>query len=119
MKTIKVGLNQMVLAAFLIVLMSGNVNAKGTEAIVVSGLENIEEPKLEIENWMLNETGWQIAKSTFVMENEQDESLLLESWMTDKNKWEFPVFKNSSKEKELTIENWMLDETYWKKREVE
>jgi hypothetical protein len=116
MKTKKARLNQMILATFLFVfLLSGNVEAEGTEWTAVSGLENIAEPKLEVENWMVNENYWFTEENTFVVETEQDENLTLEAWMFDKNKWGLAVFEYASSEAEqrLLLENWMINEMYW------
>lgn len=117
MKTKKARLNQMILAAFLFVfLLSGNVEAEGTEWDAVSGLENVaEEPKLEVENWMVNENYWFTEENTFVVETEQDKNLTMESWMLDKNKWGLAVFDYVSAETEqgLMLEKWMINEMYW------
>jgi hypothetical protein len=116
MKTKKARLNQMILATFLFVfLLSGNVEAEGTEWTAVSGLEKVEESKLEVENWMVSENYWFAAENTFVVETEQDENLTLESWMLDKNKWGLAVFEYASAEAEqgLMLEKWMTNEMYW------
>ena len=116
MKTKKAQLNQIILATFLFVfLLSGNVEAEGTEWIAVSGLENITETKLEVENWMINEDYWFTEENTFVVETEQDENLMFEEWMFDKNKWGLAVFEYASNETEqdLMLENWMTNEMYW------
>jgi hypothetical protein len=117
MKTKKARLNQMILAAFLFVfLLSGNVEAEGIEWDAVSGLENVaEEPKLEVENWMVNENYWFTEENTFVVETEQDKNLTMESWMLDKNKWGLAVFDYVSAETEqgLMLEKWMINEMYW------
>jgi len=117
MKTMKARLSQIILVAFLtIILMSGSVNAKGTEMIVVSGLENIAEPKLQIEDWMVNETCWiQVEKASLIaMEN--DAALMLEAWMVDESRWQTPVFDYFSSmetEQSLKLEYWMVNEMYW------
>lgn len=116
MKTMKARLNQMILATFLFMfILSGNVEAEGTEWSTVSGLENIAEPKLEVEHWMVNENYWITEASTFVVETEQDENLTVESWMFDKDKWGLAVFDYASSESEngLALENWMVNEMYW------
>ncbi|MBW6534535.1 MAG: hypothetical protein K0B11_05970 [Mariniphaga sp.] len=116
MKTKKAQLNQIILATFLFVfLLSGNVEAEGTEWNTVSGLENVTENKLEVEKWMVNEDYWFTEENTFVVETEQDENLVLEAWMFDENKWGLAVFEYASNEKEqdLRLENWMINEMYW------
>jgi hypothetical protein len=65
----KTKVNQMMLVAvFAFILISGSVNATGKEAIVVSGLENMIETKLELENWMVNDTYWVRAEKVQEME---------------------------------------------------
>lgn len=116
MKTKKAQLNQIILATFLFVfLLSGNVEAEGTEWNTVSGLENVAEPKLEVENWMVNENYWFAEGNTFVVETEQEQNLTVEAWMFDKNKWGLAVFEYASNETEqdLMLENWMTNEMYW------
>jgi hypothetical protein len=116
MKTKKAQLNQIILATFLFVfLLSGNVEAEGTEWNAASGLENVTENKLEIENWMVNEDYWFTEENTFAVETEQEENLTLEAWMFDKNKWGLAVFEYASNEREqdLRLENWMTNEMYW------
>jgi hypothetical protein len=116
MKTMKARLNQIILVAFFtVIFMSGNVNAKGTEMNVVSGLENIAEPKLQIENWMINETCWIKVEKASLIEMESDANLLVEAWMVDETRWQTPVFEYSSMEEEqsLRLEYWMVNEMYW------
>ncbi|HDR51462.1 MAG TPA: hypothetical protein ENN90_07565 [Mariniphaga anaerophila] len=117
MKTMKARLNQIILVAlFTVIFMSVNVNANGTETIVVSGLENIAEPKLQIEDWMVNETCWLKAEKASLIEMENDERLMLEAWMVDETRWQMPVFENFSSmeaEQGLKLEYWMVNEMYW------
>ncbi len=116
MKTRKTQLNQIILATFLFVfILSGNVEAEGTEWNAVSSLENAVEPKLEVENWMVSENYWFAAENTFVVEADQDENLTLEAWMLDKNKWGLAVFDYTSQDSEgrLMLESWMTNEMYW------
>jgi hypothetical protein len=116
MKTKMTRLNQIVVAAFLILfLMSVNVDAKETQMIAASGLENIAEPKLEIENWMINETYWVSAQETNTFQKEQEENLLLEDWMVNDKKWGLSLFEypGLDSEPKLVLENWMLSGIYW------
>lgn len=112
----KTRLNQIILGAFLILfLMSGNVVAEGTEVSVVSGLENVVEPKLELEDWMINESYWNLSKNSYMVENEKDNILQVEDWMMDNNRWELPVLKFRIVENDpvLNIEDWMVNKLYW------
>ena len=116
MKNKKTRLNQMILAAFLVTfLIIGNGTANGKEWKVASGHENVNENKLDLENWMLNENCWNFAGDTYMVETEKDELLNLEAWMVNENKWNLPVFEYSKLEKEqnLMLENWMLNEIFW------
>ena len=117
MKTMKARLSQIILVAFFtVIFMSMNVNAKGTEMIVVSGLENIEEAKLQIEDWMVNETCWIQVEKASLIEMENDAAFMLEAWMLDESRWQTPVFDYFSSmetEKSLKLEYWMVNEMYW------
>jgi hypothetical protein len=108
-KNMKARLNQIILATFLIfILLSGNVNATGTEVIVASDLENITETKLELESWMTDEAYWIAA------DYEKEEMLVLETWMLDEKKWEVPVYVLSLEtDQSLILKEWMLNEMYW------
>lgn len=98
-------------ALFALFIISGNVHATGKEAIVVSGLENMMDAKLELENWMVEDTYWVKAEKV----QEMEESLQLESWMTDQNNWNVPVYATEivETEKQLEIEEWMTSRLFW------
>ena len=116
MKTRKVGLNQIILVTFLaVILITGSVRAEGTEVHVVSGLENISEPRLEVEKWMISETFWYHSQNSFAEEYEEEENLCLEDWMVDKSIWQVPVIEyfQDAKDQKLVVENWMTDKKYW------
>lgn len=116
MKTTKAQLNQIILATFLLVfLLSGNVEAEGTEWNVDSGLENVGEPNLEVEDWMVSDRYWLTKENAFLVEAEQEKNLSLEAWMFDKNKWGLAAFDYTSLEVEkgLMLEQWMISEMYW------
>lgn len=101
----------MVVAVFAILLISGNVNATKKEAIVVSGLENITETKLELENWMIDCMYW------VAIQNVQDieESLVIEAWMIEHEIWDLPTCEEYVVEadKRLELENWMTNTQFW------
>ncbi len=99
---------------FALIILIGNVNAKGTE-IHASNHENIEVA-LELENWMTDANFWDMG-NRLVIETANDEALELESWMTNKNTWEL---ENTSEleietEQVLTFEPWMTNENIWNK----
>ncbi len=108
----KTKVNQMMLVAiFALILISGSVNATGKEAIVVSGLENMMETKLELENWMVNDTYWVRAETV----QETEESLVIEAWMLEDENWNVPAFEEYvvEAEKQLELENWMTSNMLW------
>lgn len=114
-KTMKTRLTQIILATFLFtIIIAGNVDAKGTEVVVVSGLENIVESDLELEDWMVNESKWNEFETYYATEF-QEESLELQNWMVNENNWRLSNFEYPSKEAEqdLILENWMTNEVYW------
>lgn len=113
----KARLTQIILATFLIViLIGGNVNAKGTELTIVSGLENIVESELKVEDWMVNENNWNTINSdTYIFTEYSEESLKVECWMLDQSNWVNDNFDYSIAEAEnmLMLEDWMVNEIYW------
>jgi hypothetical protein len=112
----KTRLTQIILATFLIViLIGGNVNAKGTELTIASSLENIVEPELTVENWMVNENNWNTFNNTYILTDYSEARLEVEEWMLDQSNWINESFQYSIAEAEnaLTIEDWMVNEVYW------
>ena len=97
---------------FSLILLVGNVNAKGTE-IAASSHENIEAT-LEIENWMINDSLWDI-NNNLEFENANEELLELENWMTNDKVWELEtaVETEIEIERSLVFEPWMIDENIW------
>ena len=91
------------------ILFSGNVHANETKVEVVSGLENMMETKLEIENWMLDQACWNAHQVKL------EETMELESWMLDDNLWSLPVneFPVAEQDHKMVIENWMINEQFW------
>jgi predicted aspartyl protease len=113
----KTRITQIVLAAFLIaILIGGNVSAKGTELVIVSGLENVVEPELEVEDWMVNENNWNtFNNNTYILTDYSEASLEVEKWMLDQSNWLNESFLYSTTEAEnvLMLEGWMVNEVYW------
>jgi len=109
-------MNQLVVAAlFALLMLGGNASAKGTE-LNVSSLENIEEPALLIEDWMVNANYWNASDAVFEMSDVTEESLKLENWMVNENTWkvENEVSTETDSEQALVFEPWMVDENVWK-----
>lgn len=112
----KTGNNHLaIFALFALLFLAGNVSAKGNGA-KASGLENIEETSLEIENWMVDDNVWNTTgKSYFMMAD--DGTLEIENWMTDELTWEVDndLLSKTVAEESLAIEQWMFDENIWKR----
>lgn len=128
----KATMKQLAAGTFIaLLLLVGNVNAKGTEKIA-SGHESIEttlqiekwmtdefllnsgfsglaevstetEAKMELENWMKSPVTWNPV-TDFVQETET--SLELENWMTSEATWNVISTESDS---ELTLESWMTE----------
>lgn len=112
----KTQLTQFILGTFLIALLiGGNVNAKGTEIVVVSGLEYIYETEMEVEDWMVSENYWNKQTENYYLADYSESELQIENWMLDNQKWlnsnfEMPV---AEKDQELRVEDWMTNKRYW------
>ena len=128
----KTTMKQLAAGTFIaLLLLVGNVNAKGTETIA-SGHESIET-SLQIEKWMTDEFLWnsnvvsisdfsQETESTIEIENwmtspeiwdpttgfieETETGMELEGWMTSEIKWNVT---NTDSDPDLTVENWMTE----------
>jgi len=107
----KTRISQLVaITLFSLILLVGNVNAKGTEKYA-SNHENIEA-SLELENWMINDDFWNV-NCPFKFVNANEESLELESWMTNDKTWKLVNTFDTEKEQTLAIEPWMTNESIW------
>ncbi len=113
----KTRMNQLVVVAlFALLMLGGNVSAKGTEANV-SSLGNVEEPALLIEDWMIDSNYWNASGLNFEMSDVTEESLKLEDWMISEDNWKVKpvsVFEGTDNEQKLAFESWMIDENVWK-----
>lgn len=65
------------------------------------------ESNLELENWMTNANSWNVNNS-FIEETET--GLELESWMTSDETW---ITENTNVEPKLRVESWMTDSNLW------
>lgn len=99
---------------FSLIILVGNVNAKGTELDVINFV-TVEE-NLELEDWMTNETLW-ANEATIYIEQEIDDNLKMEDWMLNENNWNFttPIIIEKEADEKLDIEPWMTNEIIWKK----
>ena len=94
-----------------ILIMVGNTNAKATE---VKSLTPVTETSFDIENWMIDETVWEIqAPMNFEIVNETETDLELENWMTSEDTWNSTESIIEEKETELMVEDWMFSEKIW------
>ena len=112
-RNMKTTMKQLAAGTFIaLLLLVGNVNAKGTEA-KASGHESIETT-LQIEKWMINEVLWNTnAISIAKVSQETETSLELENWMTSSETWNLNTLFVEVSEESLEIENWMTSEETW------
>lgn len=100
------------LAIFSVIIFTGNVNANENK-VKASGHEAIVETSLTIENWMTDQSVWNVkTKANFASEAEAE--LEMESWMTDENAWGVSFSGSIENEDHLILENWMTNDSYWK-----
>lgn len=114
----KTKISQVVTAVFFtLLLIGGNVNAKGTE-LVASSHENIKESALEVEDWMINDNYWNTSDAAFFIEEVAEENLKLESWMINKFSWDKQsvCFIENEFENDLNLESWMVNENIWNRQ---
>lgn len=111
----KTTMKKLAAGAFIaLLLLGGNVQAKGTE-VNVSSHENIET-SLKLETWMTNETIWNnnVKGSNVEFVEEIEESLKIENWMTDDETWQINNLLDEENEQGLVVEGWMTSEKTWK-----
>ena len=95
-----------------LLLLAGNVNAKGTEA-KASGHE-IFENELQLENWMTDENLWNINFISFSeFSQETGTSLEFENWMTSEKTWNLSNNFVEETETGLELERWMTGSENW------
>ena len=95
-----------------LILLVGNVNAEGTE-VKASSHEALES-KLQLEQWMTDESIWNSNSANFEkFLQETETSLEIENWMTSEETWN--VNNNFVEETEtgMELESWMLNEDTW------
>ena len=112
----KTTVKQLAAGTFLaILLMLGNINAKGTEA---KSLTPIIEKTLNVENWMNDETIWDVK--TFISYEIVDETeamLEVECWMNSEENWNLNNTIIDERETGLIVEDWMVSESIWNKEQ--
>jgi hypothetical protein len=99
----------------LIVLMSLAINAQAHgNKIHASGHENNYEPALQIEDWMIDESTWNLSPSEeTTVTTEQDAELKIENWMTDTYAWDAATMLDQAIESPLQVEEWMTEGKSW------
>ncbi len=97
-----------------LLLTVGNVHAEGKEVKAsASCLEN-NEPAMQLENWMIDDSVWN-TESSYKFETENEETLKLENWMISDANWENTrdVKVNTEKDNDLKLESWMTNPVVW------
>ncbi|MCG6191251.1 hypothetical protein [Maribellus maritimus] len=103
-------------AIFTLLLTAGNAKADGKDLSSAS-LEAITEPKIEVENWMIDEIYWNRTDAAFLLEQVSQSHLELENWMVDDTAWENVIVNSEENEKEagLVVEPQMINDKIWDK----
>ena len=109
----KTTMKQLTASTFIaLLLLVGNVNAKGTEA-KASRHENIES-SLQLENWMTDEAIWNTNTARFTeLVQETETTLEFENWMTNSETWNSIYNFVEETETGMSLENWMMNEKVW------
>lgn len=90
-----------------------NVQAHGVKS-PASRHENNFEPALHIENWMIDESTWNLSPSEEIaIQAEQDAELKVEDWMTDTSVWDAATVLEEVTELPLQVEDWMTETKIW------
>ena len=90
-----------------------NVQAHGNKAHA-SRHENNFEPALHIENWMIDESTWNLSPSEeTAIQTEQDAELKVEQWMTETYTWNAATILEEATELQLHVEDWMTETQSW------
>jgi len=107
----KTSVKQLAAGTFIaLLLLVGNVKANESKA---SSLKTVET-NLELENWMTDETIWNINSiniAEYVQETETD--LILESWMTNEETWNLEYSFVEEAETAMELEGWMIKDEVW------
>ncbi|MFV0269653.1 MAG: hypothetical protein ACK5HT_21245 [Draconibacterium sp.] len=114
----KTRLNSIIAAAFTLVLLVGNVSAKGNETgtrKVASSHESMKETSLQLENWMKDQHIWDV-NNVFILKENAERKIDIENWMKDQRKWDVKTQLDLTLENEpkLKLQDWMKNEAVWK-----
>lgn len=103
---------------FALLLLVGNINAKGTE--IKSASTVINETSLQLENWMTDETIWNTNSAMFAeFVQETETTLELKDWMTNAETWNLNHQFAVETESGLQLEDWMTNDITWTRNNVE
>ena len=98
----------------LMVLLSLAINVQAHGIKHASRHENNFEPALHIENWMIDESTWNLSPSEEItIQAEHDAELKVEQWMTDAYVWNSATVLEEATELPLQVEAWMTETTNW------
>jgi hypothetical protein len=98
----------------LMVLLSLAINVQAHGIKHASRHESSFESALQIENWMIDESTWNLSPSEEIaIQVEQDAELKVELWMTDTYVWDAALVFGETTELPLQIEEWMTDTKNW------
>lgn len=90
-----------------------NVQAHGTKSNA-SRHENNFEPALHIENWMIDESTWNLSPSEeTAIQTEHEAELKVEQWMTETYTWNAATILEEATELPLQVEDWMTETQSW------
>jgi hypothetical protein len=109
----KTTMKQLTAGTFIaLILLVGNVNAKGTE-VNASSHENIETT-LQLEKWMTDEGIWNTSTAKVAeFDQETETALELENWMTNSETWNLNYNFIEETETGMSLESWMMNEKIW------
>lgn len=102
---------------FALLLLVLNVKAEGTES-KSSSHESIET-KLQVENWMTDESLWK-TNTMFIVEfiQETESSMKLENWMTEEKVWNLNNDLVEEVDGEIGIESGMMNDEIWETNSI-
>ena len=94
-----------------VLFIAGNVGATETERKAL--IHESVEAELVIEDWMTDESVWNVEMTAQIeIEADFESKLEIENWMVDSNLWETNMLENDNEE-ELMVECWMISENFW------
>ena len=112
MKTVNNKLS--VIAGFFLLFVAGTTTANGDVRNNNLPSDVIDESKLSIEGWMVDDNTWESSGTADFNELAQERNMVIENWMINEVSWGNAILDFSvPAEESLEVENWMVDETRW------